>query len=75
MALDPSERARLQRIQRQLVREDPECGRRLRDYSARLADNAGPAEPEPVPWAGVLLVWAAVLAAAVILVAATAAGV
>ncbi|MFD0803527.1 DUF3040 domain-containing protein [Streptomonospora algeriensis] len=72
MALDRSERARLHRIRRQLARQDPECGRRLREYSERIAGNAGPAEREPAPWAAVLLIWAAVLAAAVILVVATA---
>ncbi|QBI54516.1 DUF3040 domain-containing protein [Streptomonospora litoralis] len=83
MALDRRDEARLHRLQRQLAADDPDCHRRMRDYSDRLARNraataepAGPAEPtaarEPAPWAGVLLVWAVVLAAALVLIAATA---
>ncbi|MDT0302543.1 DUF3040 domain-containing protein [Streptomonospora wellingtoniae] len=71
MALERGERAKLDRIGRNLAREDPECRRRLREYSDRLARNAGEADREPAPWAAVLVVWAAVLTSALILLAAT----
>jgi len=71
MALDREDQARLRRIQRQLAAEDPDCEQRIRDYSELLAGNRR-RTAEPAPWTALLLIWALVVAAAVILVAATA---
>ncbi|GAB3459160.1 hypothetical protein GCM10027570_43050 [Streptomonospora sediminis] len=75
MGLGRRDEARLHGIQRRLAADDPDWCRRLRNGSARLAEHGRSAGAEPVPWAGVLLVWAAVLAAALLLISATAAGV